>query len=148
MRGFQQKFALEAAIGSHACWWWLKANMHVPNTMPAKRLCSYCVHPHLMAHHTLQGGKGLTIVSAVLPGAFKDRADDAGRAQRALKQHMEEVNVEGFAQVLMAPTVDHGLDFLIQGSGLGVLKHNTVVIGTGVGLQPHFALEAAIGIQA
>ena len=70
----------------------------------------------------LKGGKGLTIVGSVLHGAYNERAADAARAQVALKTHMAEVKVEGFAQVLMAPTTDTGIDFLIQGSGLGVLR--------------------------
>lgn len=77
----------------------------------------------------LKGGKGLTIVGSVLHGTYSERASDAKRAQLALKGYMAGVKVDGFAQVLMAPTTETGVDFFIQGSGLGVLKHNTVVVG-------------------
>jgi len=77
----------------------------------------------------LKGGKGFTLITSILAGSFEERAVDARKARVALKEFMRAEEIEGFAEVLVADTTDNGFDYVIQGAGLGVLKHNTVVIG-------------------
>eukprot|EP00039_Didymoeca_costata_P006209 m.88294 g.88294 ORF g.88294 m.88294 type:complete len:942 (+) comp13158_c0_seq1:178-3003(+) len=77
----------------------------------------------------LKGGKGFTMVASVLVGKYQNQARDVKVAKLALKRYMLKSELEGFADTIMCPCVEDGFDYLIQSSGLGVLKHNTVVIG-------------------
>lgn len=47
----------------------------------------------------LKGGKGLTLVAAVLDGDYATRHFDASLGQAALKKYMKANDVDGFAQV-------------------------------------------------
>ncbi|GAB6021396.1 hypothetical protein CHUAL_004003 [Chamberlinius hualienensis] len=77
----------------------------------------------------LKAGKGLTMVCSVLEGDFTKRYGEAQAAKQSLKKIMEEDKVKGFSDVLVARNVIDGINHLIQSSGLGGLKHNTVIIG-------------------
>ncbi|KFM79937.1 Solute carrier family 12 member 4, partial [Stegodyphus mimosarum] len=77
----------------------------------------------------LKAGKGLTLVSAVLDGEFTKRYSEAQAAKLSLKKIMMEEKVKGFADVVVSPNVSNGLCHLIQTTGLGGLKHNTVIMG-------------------
>ena len=48
---------------------------------------------------------------------------------QVLKQTMEEHKVKGFQQVIVSPNIKEGIASLIQASGLGGLRHNTVMMG-------------------
>ena len=42
---------------------------------------------------------------------------------------MEEHKVKGFSRAIVCPVVSDGINALIQSSGLGGLRHNTVMMG-------------------
>ena len=44
------------------------------------------------------------------------------------KDYLKQAEIEGFADVLVAEKTSDAFDYIIQGSGLGVLKHNTVCV--------------------
>ena len=48
---------------------------------------------------------------------------------KVLKQTMDEHKVKGFQQVTVSPNIKEGIASLIQASGLGGLRHNTVMMG-------------------
>eukprot|EP00041_Stephanoeca_diplocostata_P025237 m.656760 g.656760 ORF g.656760 m.656760 type:complete len:1031 (-) comp22706_c0_seq1:147-3239(-) len=77
----------------------------------------------------LKGGKGLTLVAAVLDGDYAERHFDASLGQAALKKYMNANDVDGFAQVIVGNNLKESMSYLIQGAGLGALKHNTVLCG-------------------
>ncbi|GFS79146.1 solute carrier family 12 member 7 [Nephila pilipes] len=72
---------------------------------------------------------GLTLVSAVLEGEFTKKHSEAQAAKLSLKKVMGEEKVKGFAEVVVCPSIANGLSHLIQTTGLGGLKHNTVIMG-------------------
>lgn len=87
-------------------------------------------HPKLLTFASqLKAGKGLTLVSSVIQGDFKQAAPIANRARQSLQEAMQSERVKGFADVLIAPHIADGLSYQIQAAGLGGLKHNTVIVG-------------------
>ncbi|CAL1284515.1 unnamed protein product [Larinioides sclopetarius] len=77
----------------------------------------------------LKAGKGLTLVSSVIEGEFTKKHSEAQAAKLSLKKVMTEEKVKGFAEVVVCPSIANGLSHLIQTTGLGGLKHNTVIMG-------------------
>jgi len=77
----------------------------------------------------LKAGKGLAIVSSVLQGEFPDKSSDAQTAKESLRQAMNNEKVKGFGDVLVAKDISQGIVSLIQSTGLGGLKPNTVIFG-------------------
>uniref|UniRef100_H2Z9M8 Solute carrier family 12 member 6 n=1 Tax=Ciona savignyi TaxID=51511 RepID=H2Z9M8_CIOSA len=87
-------------------------------------------HPQMLSFaQQLKAGKGLTIVSSVLQGNYLDSYPEAQAAEQELKKAMEANKVKGFQQVLVSQDVSQGLSSIIQTSGLGGLRHNTVMFG-------------------
>ncbi|XP_022110096.1 solute carrier family 12 member 4-like isoform X1 [Acanthaster planci] len=77
----------------------------------------------------LKAGRGLTLVSSILEGDFLSRYSESQAAEQELRNMMNEEKVKGFSSVLVAKDVTEGLSACVQLSGLGGLKHNTVVVG-------------------
>lgn len=87
-------------------------------------------HPNMFdLADQLKAGKGLTIVSSVLPGNPVDIYPESNRCQEELRQVLEERKMKGFARAIVCPDVSDGLNALIQSSGLGGLRHNTIMMG-------------------
>ncbi|CAH1121202.1 unnamed protein product [Ceutorhynchus assimilis] len=76
----------------------------------------------------LKAGKGLTICASVIGGDYTEKAVEATKAKNTLKSIMEKERVKGFAEILVAKEVSEGLCNLVQTSGLGGLKPNTVIL--------------------
>nr|XP_037867149.1 solute carrier family 12 member 4 isoform X4 [Bombyx mori] len=77
----------------------------------------------------LKAGKGLTVCVSVLGGEFPKRAGEASTARQNLRKCMDDEKVKGFVDVLVSPNVPDGLSHLVQTTGLGGLKPNTVIVG-------------------
>ncbi|XP_030032006.1 solute carrier family 12 member 4 isoform X2 [Manduca sexta] len=77
----------------------------------------------------LKAGKGLTVCVSVLGGEFPRRAGEAGAARLNLRRCMDDEKLKGFVDVLVAPSIPDGLSHLVQTTGLGGLKPNTVIVG-------------------
>nr|CAD7440846.1 unnamed protein product [Timema bartmani] len=77
----------------------------------------------------LKAGKGLTVCGAVIPGDFTRCSGEAMAAKQSLRRTMDEEKVKGFVDVLVARNITDGLNHLIQTSGLGGMKPNTVLLG-------------------
>ncbi|XP_061921838.1 solute carrier family 12 member 6-like isoform X1 [Entelurus aequoreus] len=77
----------------------------------------------------LKAGKGLTIVGTVVPGNFLQSYGDALAAEQTLKHLMDKERVKGFCQCIVAQKAREGISHMIQSSGLGGMKPNTVVMG-------------------
>uniref|UniRef100_A0A8B9LPE8 Solute carrier family 12 member 6 n=1 Tax=Astyanax mexicanus TaxID=7994 RepID=A0A8B9LPE8_ASTMX len=77
----------------------------------------------------LKAGKGLTIVGTVLSGNFLHSYGDSLAAEQTLKHLMEKERVKGFVQCIVAQKPREGISHMIQSSGLGGMRHNTVVMG-------------------
>lgn len=77
----------------------------------------------------LKAGKGLTIVGTVVSGSFLQSYGEALAAEQTLKHLMEKERVKGFVQCIVAQKPRDGISHMIQSSGLGGMKPNTVVMG-------------------
>lgn len=87
-------------------------------------------HPRLLTFASqLKAGKGLTLVSAVIEGDYKQLSGVASKARATLQDAMNDERVKGFADVLVTPALLDGYSHLVQTAGLGGLKHNTVIVG-------------------
>nr|XP_018900328.1 PREDICTED: solute carrier family 12 member 4 isoform X2 [Bemisia tabaci] len=77
----------------------------------------------------LKAGKGLCVCAGVIPGEYTKNASEALSAKDSLRKVMGEEKLKGFVEVLVAHNVVEGISHLIQSSGLGGLKPNTVILG-------------------
>ncbi|XP_029695459.1 solute carrier family 12 member 6 isoform X2 [Takifugu rubripes] len=77
----------------------------------------------------LKAGKGLTIVGTVVSGNFLQSYGEALAAEQTLKHLMDKERVKGFCQCIVAQKPREGINHMIQSSGLGGMKPNTVVMG-------------------
>ncbi|XP_077083530.1 solute carrier family 12 member 6 isoform X2 [Siphateles boraxobius] len=77
----------------------------------------------------LKAGKGLTIVGTVIPGNFLQTYGEALAAEQTLRHLMEKERVKGFVHCIVAQKPREGISHMIQSSGLGGMRHNTVVMG-------------------
>ncbi|XP_066506585.1 solute carrier family 12 member 6-like [Hoplias malabaricus] len=77
----------------------------------------------------LKAGKGLTIVGTVLSGNFLHTYGESLAAEQTLKHLMEKERVKGFVQCIVAQKPREGISHMIQSSGLGGMRPNTVVMG-------------------
>ncbi|VDN59789.1 unnamed protein product [Dracunculus medinensis] len=76
----------------------------------------------------LKAGKGLTLVAKCIQGDFIEKAslveEDKNKLIHLIKKH----KIKGFCDVLVTANTIEGISCLVQTSGLGGLRHNTVVI--------------------
>mmetsp|Transcript_19745 Transcript_19745/g.27363 ORF Transcript_19745/g.27363 Transcript_19745/m.27363 type:complete len:964 (+) Transcript_19745:202-3093(+) len=78
----------------------------------------------------MKRGKGISFVAGVVEGDYTPaNVQLAKSAVKCLKVIMREKKIDGFPEVIVAPTIYEGQRFLIQGKGFGVLRPNTVMMG-------------------
>uniref|UniRef100_A0A8C9WXX4 Solute carrier family 12 member 6 n=1 Tax=Sander lucioperca TaxID=283035 RepID=A0A8C9WXX4_SANLU len=80
----------------------------------------------------LKAGKGLTIVGTVVSGNFLQSYGEALAAEQvgsSILHLMDKERVKGFCQCIVAQKPREGISHMIQSSGLGGMKPNTVVMG-------------------
>lgn len=77
----------------------------------------------------LKAGKGLTVCVSVIGGDYTRSFSEALAAKQNLRKTMDEERVKGFCDVLVARNITDGLCHLVQTTGLGGLKPNTVILG-------------------
>ncbi|XP_054278489.1 solute carrier family 12 member 4 isoform X2 [Macrosteles quadrilineatus] len=77
----------------------------------------------------LKAGKGLTVCVSVIPGEYTRCSGEALAAKQSLRKTMEEEKVKGFVDVLVSQDIAEGVSHLVQTTGLGGMKPNTVVLG-------------------
>ncbi|XP_076657034.1 solute carrier family 12 member kcc isoform X2 [Halictus rubicundus] len=77
----------------------------------------------------LKAGKGLTICVSCIGGDYVQNSGEALAAKQSLRKTIVEEKVKGFVDVLVARNIVDGLSSLIQTTGLGGMKPNTVILG-------------------
>uniref|UniRef100_A0A671L917 Solute carrier family 12 member 6 n=1 Tax=Sinocyclocheilus anshuiensis TaxID=1608454 RepID=A0A671L917_9TELE len=105
---------------------------HVPQLLVLLKLDedAHVKSPRLLTFASqLKAGKGLTIVGTVIPGNFLQTYGEALAAEQTLKHLMEKERVKGFVQCIVTQKPREGISHMIQSSGLGGMRHNTVVMG-------------------
>ncbi|XP_062396141.1 solute carrier family 12 member 5b [Sardina pilchardus] len=76
----------------------------------------------------LKAGKGLTMVGTSVEGTYLNNHTQAQKAEQSLKKLMESERLKGFQQVVISSNLRDATSHLIQASGLGGLRHNTVLV--------------------
>ncbi|CAO4373486.1 unnamed protein product [Caenorhabditis nigoni] len=76
----------------------------------------------------LKAGKGLTLVAHCMEGEYADNYLQAQAVQEKLKAMVKKNKIKGFCDVLVTSNVIEGISCLVQTSGLGGMRHNTVVL--------------------
>ncbi|XP_076762528.1 solute carrier family 12 member kcc isoform X6 [Xylocopa sonorina] len=77
----------------------------------------------------LKAGKGLTICVSCIAGDYIQNTGKTLAAKVNLRKTITEEKVKGFVDVLVAKDVVDGLSSLVQTTGLGGMKPNTVILG-------------------
>ncbi|XP_075215520.1 solute carrier family 12 member kcc isoform X2 [Lycorma delicatula] len=77
----------------------------------------------------LKAGKGLTVCVSVIGGDYTRASGEAMAAKQSLQKTMEEEKVKGFTDVLVSRDISEGISHLVQTTGLGGMKPNTVILG-------------------
>ncbi|KAK1118470.1 hypothetical protein K0M31_015167 [Melipona bicolor] len=77
----------------------------------------------------LKAGKGLTICVSCIAGDYIQNTGKTLAAKVNLRKTFAEEKVKGFVDVLVARDAVDGLSSLIQTTGLGGMKPNTVILG-------------------
>ncbi|CAL7949518.1 unnamed protein product [Xylocopa violacea] len=77
----------------------------------------------------LKAGKGLTICVSCIAGDYIQNTGKTLAAKVNLRKTITEEKVKGFVDVLVARDVVDGLSSLVQTTGLGGMKPNTVILG-------------------
>ncbi|XP_067856848.1 solute carrier family 12 member 7-like isoform X4 [Heptranchias perlo] len=86
-------------------------------------------HSRLLSLTTqLKAGKGLTIIGSVLEGTFLERHSEVQKAEQNIKSLMGVERTKGFCHVVVSSNLRDGVSHLVQSSGLGGMKHNTVLV--------------------
>jgi hypothetical protein len=87
-------------------------------------------HPKLLTFASqLKAGQGLTLVSSVIEGDYKQCGQLAQEARQVLQEAIQRERVRGLADVVVSSSIQEGLCYQVQTAGLGGLKHNTVIVG-------------------
>ncbi|MBE9534858.1 MAG: amino acid permease, partial [Proteobacteria bacterium] len=76
----------------------------------------------------IQGGSGTTTAVRILEGEGVKMLKAQAEAEAELRADIEKHGVEAFPLVLFAPTLQVGLQTLVQGFGIGPLKANTILL--------------------
>jgi potassium/chloride transporter 4/5/6 len=77
----------------------------------------------------MKRGKGLAIVGGVIEGTFEEKHELAETAMLKLHGALAERGIEGFPEIICAPSVYEGYKTLVTAKGLGSLRPNTVMLG-------------------
>ncbi|VDM95879.1 unnamed protein product [Thelazia callipaeda] len=76
----------------------------------------------------LKAGKGLTLIAKCIEGNFIKHADAVEEARNEMDKQIKLHKIHGFYDILMVNNIIEGIYCLVQTSGLGGLRHNTVVV--------------------
>ncbi len=79
--------------------------------------------------HWLTSGHGILNLGQVIVGDVEDRIDRITNQERILETFIRDERLEAFPNIVASPTVLEGIEYLVQCSGLGALRPNTLLVG-------------------
>lgn len=82
-----------------------------------------------LVQQLMKRGKGLAIVGGVIEGAFEEKHELCEASMLKMRDALTERGIEGFPEVICAPTTFEGYKTLVTAKGLGSLRPNTVMLG-------------------
>lgn len=78
--------------------------------------------------HWLTSGHGILNLGLVVVGDLKSRTDRISNHEALMSRFVAEERLEAFPNVVAAPSVNEGIEYLIQCSGIGAIRPNTLLI--------------------
>ena len=85
---------------------------------------------HLAIHgHWLTAGRGLLTLGQIIPGETEVHIRRRANQESALRAFLREQQLKAFPAVLVAPSLELGIEALVQCSGVGALRPNVVLLG-------------------
>ncbi len=79
--------------------------------------------------HWLTSGHGILNLGQVIQGDVEDRVQRIANQEEILEKFIIDEELDAFPNVVASPTVTEGIEYLIQCSGLGALRPNTLLLG-------------------
>ena len=85
--------------------------------------------PHLaILGHWLTSGHGILNLGQVIQGEVENRIDRIINQEEILERFIVEEKLDAFPNIVAAPTLIDGIESLVQCSGLGALRPNTLLL--------------------
>lgn len=79
--------------------------------------------------HWLTSGHGILSLGQVIQGDLEDRIERIESQERLMQSFIETEQIEAFPNVVAAPYLTQGIEYLVQCNGLGTLRPNTIMLG-------------------
>ncbi len=79
--------------------------------------------------HWLTSGHGILNLGQVIQGDVEDRVQRIASQEEILEKFIIDEELDAFPNVVAAPTPIEGIEYLVQCSGLGALRPNTLLLG-------------------
>ena len=79
--------------------------------------------------HWLTSGNGILNLGQVIQGDVENRIDRISNQEELLEKFISDEELDAFPNVVAAPTLTEGIEYLVQCSGLGALRPNTLLLG-------------------
>lgn len=79
--------------------------------------------------HWLTSGNGILNLGQVIQGEVENRIDRISNQEELLAKFILDEELAAFPNVVAAPTLTEGIEYLVQCSGLGALRPNTLLLG-------------------
>ncbi len=79
--------------------------------------------------HWLTSGYGILNLGQVIQGDVEDRVDRIINQEEILERFIIEEGLEAFPNIVAAPSVTEGIEYMVQCTGLGALRPNTLLLG-------------------
>ena len=79
--------------------------------------------------HWFTSGHGILNLGQVIQGDVEERIDRIANQEALLANFIRDKKLEAFPNVVAAPTLIEGIEYLVQCTGLGALRPNTLLIG-------------------
>ncbi|MDA8563952.1 amino acid permease [Mariniblastus sp.] len=77
----------------------------------------------------LTSGNGILNLGQIIQGDVENRIDRISNQEELLEKFIVDEKLDAFPNVVAAPTLTEGIEYLVQCSGLGALRPNTLLLG-------------------
>lgn len=82
-----------------------------------------------MFGYWLTQGNGILNIGQVISGNTEEHIDRIANQEQLLEKFIVDEDLDAFPNIVAAPNLSDGIQYLVQCSGLGALRPNTVLIG-------------------
>ena len=79
--------------------------------------------------HWLTSENGILNLGQIIQGEVENRIDRISNQEELLEKFIQDEQLTAFPNVVASPTLTEGIEYLVQCSGLGALRPNTLLLG-------------------